>query len=148
MSRSTYRFPKRSSVRRHLRVAAILLASCALLIAAYAQRSEPRSLPAPPKDASYILPDGSIYFAGNDLVDIYFQKLNALFIKAHPGFKFKSDMQDSNLALAGITSGKSSFGPIGRDPIRQGLDGFTALYGDPPAHILVAYHQPPHVHIF
>src|SRR5258706_13449334 len=94
MSRWTDRFPRSSGLLRRMRAGAVALALCAGCTAAYAQRSEPRSLPVPSKDASYVLPDGSIYFAGNDLVDVYFQKLNALFIKAHPGFKFKTDMQD------------------------------------------------------
>jgi len=131
-----------------LRAGAILFVVWAGLTAAHAQRGEPRPAPLPAKDAPYVLPDGSIYFAGNDLVDDYFQRLNTLFVKAHPGFKFKTDMQDSNLAIAGITSGKSAFGPIGRDAMRQELDGFTALYGYAPTDILIGYDQTPNVDIF
>src|ERR1700737_4672692 len=47
---------------------------------------------APPSDAPYVLSDGSIYVAGNDLLIPYFEKLNELFAKTHPGFRFKMDL--------------------------------------------------------
>ena len=100
------------------------------------------------KKAPYVLSEGSIYFAGNDLVDVLFQKYNALFRQTHPGFTFKMDMQDSNLAIPGIISGKSAFGPIARDAMKQELDGFTALYGYPPTDILLGYNQTPNTDIF
>ena len=108
----------------------------------------PRPVPPPARDASYLLPDGSIHVAGNDLVELYFLRLNEIFTRTHPGFKFKMDMQDSNLAIAGITSGKSAFGPIGRDAVDQELDGFAALHGYPPADVLLGYDQSPNTDIF
>ena len=143
MKTSTQRLPKIG-----LCAAALLLGLCAHSISASAQRAEQRTIPPPPKDAPYVLPDGTIYYAGNDLVAAYFEKLDALFVKAHPGFKLKSDMLDSNLALPGIISGKSAMGPIGREAMQQELDGFTALYGYSPADILIGYDQTPNVDIF
>lgn len=109
---------------------------------------EPQPVAPPPADAPYLLADGSIHYAGNDLVAVLFGKLSEIFVRTHPGFKFQGDMQDSNLALPGIISGKSAFGPIGRDAIRQELDGFTARYGYPPSEVLIGYDQSPDTDIF
>src|SRR6266403_1922549 len=70
----------------------------------------------PPSNAPYVLSDGSIYVAGNDLLIPYFEKLNELFAKTHPGFRFKMDLYTSGLAVGGLLAGKSAFGPMARDP--------------------------------
>jgi len=103
---------------------------------------------APAKTAPYVLKDGTIYYAGNDLVDELIQQLNEAFIRSHPGFHFKGDMEDSSLALAGLSSGKSAFGPIGREAVPQEVEGFTARYGYPPKEILLGYDQSPNPDIF
>src|SRR5258708_34019136 len=86
----------------------------------------------PPKDAKYVLADGSVYIAGNDLLVPYILKLNAVFLKTHPGFKFKTDLYTSGLAVSGISSGKSAIGPMARDPSSQTTDPFFSLYAYPP----------------
>jgi phosphate transport system substrate-binding protein len=111
-------------------------------------RYAPRAVPAPRPNSTYLLADGSIRFAGNDLVELLFSRYDELFTRTHPGFRFKMDMQDSNLALAGITSGKSAFGPIGRDATRPEIEAFTALHGYPPTDILLGYDQSPNLDIF
>ena len=97
----------------------------------------------PPADASYVQPDGSIYVSGNDLMVPFFEQLNALFAKAHPGFKFKMDMYASSLAISGLTSGKSAFGPMGRDATFQDQDAFTSRYGYAPTDIQVGWDNTP-----
>src|ERR1700676_3086891 len=50
-----------------------------------------------PKFAEYVLPDGSIYIAGNDLVAPLLERIDALYSAAHPGFKFKTDLISSGV---------------------------------------------------
>ncbi len=108
----------------------------------------PAPVPPPAKDSPYVMADGSIHIAGNDLVELLFTRLNDIFTRTHPGFRFTMDMEDSNLALAGITAGKTAFGPIGRDAVTQELEGFSALHGHLPAEILIGYDQSPNTDIF
>ena len=97
----------------------------------------------PPKDAKYVLADGSVYIAGNDLLVPYILKLNAVFLKTHPGFKFKTDLYTSGLAVSGISSGKSAIGPMARDPSFQEIDSFVSRYGYPPTDIQVGWDNTP-----
>jgi len=82
-----------------------------------------------PSHASYIRPDGSIYLTGNDLVEPLIEKLDELFVKAHPGFKFSTHMKSSAEAISGVTSGKSAIGPIARDATFWDKAAFTSVYG-------------------
>src|SRR5271167_2701517 len=50
-----------------------------------------------PKTAEYVLPDGTIYIAGNDLVAPLLERVNAIYSAAHPGFKFKMDLISSGV---------------------------------------------------
>src|SRR6267143_3448710 len=83
----------------------------------------------PSRDTKYVLPDGSIYIAGNDLMVSYMERLNALFQKYHPGFKFKMDLYTSGLSVSGINSGRSAFGPIARDTSFQEINAFSSRHG-------------------
>src|ERR1700757_469845 len=56
-----------------------------------------------PKSAEYVLPDGSIYIAGNDLVAPLLERIDAIFAAKHPGFKFKTDLISSGVAVAGVS---------------------------------------------
>jgi phosphate transport system substrate-binding protein len=98
---------------------------------------------APPAEAKYVLPDGSIYIAGNDLMVSYLERLNALFQKYHPGFKFKMDLYTSGLSVSGINSGKSALGPIARDPSFQEINAFASRHGYPPTDIQVGWDNTP-----
>jgi phosphate transport system substrate-binding protein len=96
-----------------------------------------------PKDLPYVLPDGSIYIAGNDLVAPLMEKLNDLFSKAHPGFKFKMDLMGSGMAISGITAGKSAFGPTARDVTFLEKETFASVYGYQPTDILIGWDNNP-----
>jgi phosphate transport system substrate-binding protein len=110
-----------------------------------ASRVAPRSADplTPPKDAPYLLPDGSIYVAGNDLLAPFFDQLNALFLKAHPGFRFTLDLHASSLALSGIIAGKSAFGPMARDAPLPDRAAFAARYGYAPTDIQIGWDNTP-----
>ena len=82
-----------------------------------------------PESAPYLLSDGYIYIAGNDLVAPFLKKVNALFLKDHPGFKFKMEPTSSEESIAGIISGKSAFGVTARDVTFIDKAAFQSLYG-------------------
>ena len=68
--------------------------------------------PLPPKDAKYVMPDGSILIAGNDLMVPYMERLIALFRKTHPEFKFRLELQTSGLSVSGINAGRSALSAV------------------------------------
>jgi phosphate transport system substrate-binding protein len=98
-----------------------------------------------PKNAEYVLPDGAVYIAGNDLVDALLSKINALFQEKHPGFKFKMDLISSGVAIAGVASGKSAFGPTARDVTPVEKQSIAARYGYEVTDVLVGYDNNPDV---
>jgi phosphate transport system substrate-binding protein len=102
-----------------------------------------KAVPLPGEDAKYVLPDGSILIAGNDLMVSYMEKLTALFRKSHPEFKFHMELQTSGLSVSGINSGKSALGPIARDVSFQEADAFTSRHGYPPTDVQVGWDNTP-----
>jgi phosphate transport system substrate-binding protein len=102
-----------------------------------------KPVPLPGKDAKYVLPDGSILIAGNDLMVSYMEKLTTLFRKSHPGFKFHMELQTSGLSVSGINSGKSALGPIARDVSFQEADAFSSRHGYPPTDVQVGWDNTP-----
>ena len=97
-----------------------------------------------PKNAPYVLSDGSVYIVGTDGMQEILKEFNQLFIQTHPGFKFKMLLKGSSTGIGGLTAGVSAFAPMGRAawplevrPFRQvysyeptdihiGRDGYTA----------------------
>ena len=136
--------------------ASLLLAGTIAAAPAVAQDDSPVELPhyvshpvpPPAKNSSYLLPDGSVYVLANDLVGPYFEALDALFTKTHPDIRIHLNPLGSEPAIAALTSGVSAFSPMGRDGIRQDLDGFKALHGYEPQSFLVGYDQSPDPDIF
>ena len=137
----------------HLSLVAILASMAAL--AAAAQEPEVQlphyvshPVPSPAGDAPYLLPDKTIYVLDNDIVGPYFEALDDLFVKTHPNIRIHLSPLGSEPAIAALTSNISAFTPMGRDGIRQDLDGFKALHGYPPQSFLVGYDQSPDPDIF
>lgn len=102
----------------------------------------------PPQSAPYMLPDGTVFVAGSDIVAPFFRELTQVYVRAHPNIKFTLLLKDSPLGIAGITSGKSAFAPMGRGAARQDIDGFTARFGYPPTDFLIGYDESPDPDIF
>ena len=98
-----------------------------------------------PKDAEYVLPDGSIYIAGNDLVAPLLEQINAIYSAKHPGFKFRTDLISSGVAVAGVSSGKSAFGPTGRDVTPFEKEAFSSRFGYEVTDVLVGWDNNPDV---
>ena len=121
----------------------------------YAQTIEPalqpyvsRPVPSPSPNATYILPDKTIYVLANDLVGPYFEQLDRIFTKTHPNIRITLNPLGSEPAIAALTAGKSAFAPMGRNAIRQDVDGFAALHGYQPTSFLIGYDQSPDPDIF
>ena len=108
----------------------------------------PKPVPAPARNASYMLPDGSAYILANDLVGPFLERLNVIYLKSHPNVKIKLNPLGSEPGLAALTAGKSAFTPLGRDGLQQDIDGFAALHGFTPISFLVGYDQSPDPDIF
>jgi len=98
-----------------------------------------------PEMAEYVLPDGSIYIAGNDLVAPLLERINAIYTEKHTGFKFKTDLISSGVAVAGVSSGKSAFGPTGRDVTSLEKEAFSSRFGYEVTDILVGWDNNPDV---
>ena len=108
----------------------------------------PQPVPSPSPNASYMLPDKTIYVLANDLVGPFFEQLDEIFTKSHPNIKITLNPLGSEPAIAALTSGTSAFAPMGRDGISQDLNGFAALHGYQPVSFLVGYDQSPDPDIF
>jgi phosphate transport system substrate-binding protein len=102
---------------------------------------EPASLPS--KDSGYLTRDGSIFVAGNDIMSDFLDQIDGIFAAAHPGFRFKMELLSSSLAISGITSGKSAFGPMARDATFVDLDAFASQYGYRPLDVLIGWDNNP-----
>jgi phosphate transport system substrate-binding protein len=120
------------------------------LLCAFSLMARAASLPPPPKDARYVLPDGSILVAGNDLMVAYMERLTELFRKSHPEYRFTLWLYTSGLSVSGINSGKSALGPIARDVSRVEREAFRSRHGYDLTDVQVGWdntpdaeHQPP-----
>jgi phosphate transport system substrate-binding protein len=103
-----------------------------------------RAQPVPfPAGAPYVLADGSIYIAGNDLITPVMEKLNRVFVASHPEFKFTLDLHASAMAVSGVTSGKSALGPMGRDASFRDKDAFASRYGYPITDVQIGWDNNP-----
>jgi phosphate transport system substrate-binding protein len=131
---------------RRSKVALLLLVSTGSFAAARDAEPKPyhpESVSLPSKGAKYLMPDGSILIAGNDLMAPYLGRLIAIFRKSHPQFRFHLELHTSGLSVAGINSGKSALGPIARDVSFQEVDAFSSRHGYPPTDIQVGWDNTP-----
>ena len=70
---------------------------------------------APPLNATYLLPDGSISIAGYNDMDHIFANLNALFAASHPGVKFSMSLKGTATGPAALAAGLSALAPMGAE---------------------------------
>ncbi|HKB57236.1 MAG TPA: substrate-binding domain-containing protein [Lacunisphaera sp.] len=94
---------------------------------------------AQPKDAGYLLPDGSIRIVGAQGMDVAFKNLNALFGQSHPGAKFAMDLKGAATAIGGLYTGVSAFGPTVRSFWTAEVSAFRMTFGYEPSAIKVAH---------
>lgn len=133
-------------LRTAIRILTPFLVAACFVSRVPAQDALPAYAPQPvpfPKGASYVRSDGSIYVAGNDLMRPLLVKLNARFEKSHPGFRFTMDLYGSSLAMGGLTSGKSAFGPMAREATFRNQQAFVSRYGYPVTDIRIGWDNNP-----
>jgi phosphate transport system substrate-binding protein len=70
---------------------------------------------APPKDAGYVMPDGTIRIVGFDDMEGIILKLNALFTQSHPATKFTYVKSNSYGALYSLMWDSTAFAPMALD---------------------------------
>ncbi len=121
---------------------AVAATACLRPFARAAAEAPPAGVPFP-AGAPYVRPDGSIYIAGNDIMRPLLERFNALFSKAHPEFRFTMDLYGSSLAMSGLTSGKSAFGPMAREASFRDEDAFASRYGYPVTDIRIGWDNNP-----
>lgn len=92
-----------------------------------------------PQGASYVRSDGSISIVGNDGMENLLNRLNALFVQSHPGFKFTMLLKGSSTAIGGLAAGVSAFGPMGREAWPTDIAGFRETFGYAPTDIRIGY---------
>lgn len=69
----------------------------------------------PPKDAGYVLPDGTVRIVGWDDLAGMFANLNALYTRTHPGAKFSYVPGNLMAPQHSIIFGETAFAPIGME---------------------------------
>ncbi|MFT3803611.1 MAG: hypothetical protein QM766_20655 [Burkholderiaceae bacterium] len=133
---------------------ALLLGSCAAMLTGGCAASSPRrpsiwqgnGAPAyeprpvaPPRQAPYLLGDGSIGIVGNDGMEALIGDLNQLFMDTHPGIRFATRLEGSSTAMPALAAGATLFAPMTRHPWPGDRDAFVQLHGRQPIAVRIAY---------
>jgi phosphate transport system substrate-binding protein len=93
----------------------------------------------PPKNAAYVLRDGSISIVGyNDMREI-FASLNAIFAQSHGGLKFKMQLHGTATAAPALIFGVTAFAPMGAEFSSTELDAYRSFVGADPMPVRVAH---------
>src|ERR1700693_2127061 len=93
----------------------------------------------PPKDAGYVLPDGTVQIVGWDDLSGIFEKLNALYAKAHPGAKFKYVPGNLIAPQHSLIFGETAFAPIGMEFSSNLGSAYRALVKAPTYSVRIAH---------
>src|SRR6202521_1804871 len=127
---------KRSMIQRFMIVSVALgmAISCASSQTLY--QPQPAS---PPKEAGYVLPDGTIQIVGWDDLSGIFEKLNALYAKSHPGTKFKYVSGNLIAPQHSLIFGETAFAPIGMEFSSNLGSAYRALVKAPTYSVRIAH---------
>ena len=130
---------------RHLPAwAALALGSARLAVAAPAEADAglPAYAPRPvafPRAASYLTAGGAIAIVGyNDMQDML-EAIDALFVAAHPEFRFTLDLQGTRTAPPARGRQASAFAPMGAEFSVSQLEAYRRAAGGDPLAIRVAH---------
>jgi phosphate transport system substrate-binding protein len=93
----------------------------------------------PPKDAGYLLPDGTAQIVGWDDLSGIFEKLNALYGKTHPGIKFKYVPGNLMSPQHSLIFGETAFAPIGMELSSHLGSAYRALVKAPTFNVRIAH---------
>lgn len=91
----------------------------------------------PPRDAGYLLPDGSIRIVGLDDMEGIISRWNNLFIRTHPGVRFAYVKGESLAAIYALIFDSTAFAPVGAEYL-GGL-AYSDVVQGPPFSIRVAH---------
>src|ERR1700680_4064380 len=119
-----------------------MIVSVALGMAITCASSQPLYQPqqaSPPKDAGYVLPDGTIQIVGWDDLSGIFEKLNALYAKSHPGAKFKYVPGNLIAPQHSLIFGETAFAPIGMEFSSNLGSAYRALVKAPTYSVRIAH---------
>lgn len=97
---------------------------------------EPVAVPA---GAGYVLPNGAIAVVGyNDMAGIL-ERMDAEFVRTHPGFRFALDLRGTRTAPPALAAGRSAFAPMGAEFLPGQLAAYVRVAGAPPLGFRVAH---------
>lgn len=102
----------------------------------------PRPVPPPEKDAPYLLPDGSIYIPGNVLDAPFVDRLNEIFCRTHPGFRFTVNYSGTG-GWNAVSAGKAAFGPNAKAMTPGNQKSFESRWGYPATEIQLGWDNNP-----
>ena len=90
-----------------------------------------------PRDALYLLPDGSIHIVADKGMAPLVTRWNDLFARAHPGTRFSVLFGDHPVGIDGIIARVSLLAPVAHDAWESEVDPFKRLNGYRPRDIRV-----------
>ncbi len=90
-----------------------------------------------PRNAPYLLPDGSIQIVGDDTMEPLLQRLNELFVQTHPGIRFTTVLRSPPTGIDGIQAGVSLFAPVAHDAWETEIEPFKRLTGYRPLDVRI-----------
>ena len=93
----------------------------------------------PPKDADYLLADGTVQIVGWDDLSGIFEKLNALYGKTHPGTKFKYVPGNLLSPQHSLIFGETAFAPIGMEFSSNLGSAYRAMVKAPTFNVRIAH---------
>ncbi len=93
----------------------------------------------PPKDAGYLLADGTVQIVGWDDLSGIFERLNALYGKTHPGTKFKYVTGNLMSPQHSLIFGETAFAPIGMEFSSNLGSAYRALVKAPTFNVRIAH---------
>lgn len=92
-----------------------------------------------PKGAAYVTAEGAIAIVGyNDMRELV-EATNALFVAAHPGFRFFLDLPGTRAAPPALARGAAAFAPMGAEFTESQLRAYRQAVGSDPLGIRVAH---------
>jgi phosphate transport system substrate-binding protein len=92
-----------------------------------------------PRDAGYVLADGSVRIVGAEHAAAMIEKFDALFQRTHPGVRFTPVLRGTSTAMPAMTYGVSLFAPSGRDASPVELVPYRKMVGAEPVSLRVAH---------
>lgn len=121
---------------RRSRALGMLLAAPGLALAQAAYVPAPAS---PPRDAGYLLPDGTVRIVGWDDLAGMFEKLDALYEHTHPGTRLRYESGDLLAPQHALIFGETAFAPTGMEFSSSLNSAYRPMVGAPTYALRIAH---------